>query len=155
MNRTIHSLSNLKTLSLSLVAALFCFGCGSVSLPVVDPVSTACPTGVAQILIGDGFLKPTCGCIGAGESDRVYAAQERLTCHLETSTTQVFFYLWGAQLPHQIISTGGESFISSPVMDSKKAPPQFLSFTVFFPTPATTYDFKEVYTGMVGNFVVP
>ena len=156
ININLNLLPYLKNVSFLVALAFLSLGCGS-GIPVqntIDPVSTACPPETAQILIGDGFLKPTCGCTGTNESGRVYPAPENLICHLATSTTRVFFYLWGTQLPHQIVSTGNREFSSSPVMDSRGAP-QFSSFAVSFPAPAVTYEFREIYTGMVGKFFVP
>jgi len=148
---------NLRFMNTILLAFVFLWlGCGSGTSvqKATSPASTACPAGTAQILIGDGFLMPTCGCIGAGESGKVYPFPGNLTCHLATSNTQVFFYLWGTQLPHQIVSTGSRSFLSSPVMDSKKTS-QLSSFVVSFPLAASTYEFHEIYTGMIGQFFVP
>lgn len=140
-----------------LLSLLFLFsGCGSgFAVPAApDPASTVCQPEEAQILIGDGFLKPTCGCIGPGESGKVYPVSENLVCHLASGTTRVFFYLWGTQISHQILSTGNATFLSSPVMNLNIAP-QLSSFVVSFSSPATTYSFKEVFTGMTGQFVVP
>ncbi|MEO7162205.1 MAG: hypothetical protein ABI041_04745 [Bdellovibrionia bacterium] len=138
---------------LILLASLGC-GSGTAVLATSDPATTACQPGSAQILVGDGFLKPTCGCIGTNESDRVYLAPGNLICHLATSNTRVFFHLWGTQIPHQIVSIGSSSFLSSPVMDLKVTP-QLSSFVVSFPSPAATYEFREIYTGIVGRFIVP
>ena len=157
MSQFFKFLPDLKNISILLSLVILSSGCGgsnSTILGPVEPATTVCQSGTAQILIADGFLKPTCGCIGAGESGTVYPVPANLTCHLATRTTQVFFYLWGTQLSHQIVSTGTNSFLSSPVLDSKKFN-HLSSFIISFPPLGGTYEFKEVYTGMVGQFIVP
>ncbi len=154
MNPFQKSGTPLKDLSTLLLLSFLFSGCGSgFAVPAApDPASTDCQPGVAQILIGDGFLKPTCGCIGPGESGKVVS--ENLVCTLASGTTRVFFYLWGTQISHQILSTGNTAFLSSPVMNLNTAP-QLSSFVVSFSSPGTTYSFKEAFTGMTGQFFVP
>lgn len=156
MSTVIQTFPNLKIASLLLLLAFANFGCGG-AIPaqgLLNPSSTACQPLVAQILIGDNFLKPTCGCIGAGESGKIYPAPGNAICHLATSTTRVFFSLWGTQFPHQIVSIGGTGFLSSPIMSANQ-PPLLSSFQISFPSRGEIYEFKEIYTGMVGQFIVP
>ena len=83
MDTILRFLSHSKNIGvlLTLLASLGC-GNGTPVQATSDPATTACQPGVAQILVGDGFLKPTCGCIGTNESDRVYLFAGR-TCRYQ------------------------------------------------------------------------
>ena len=144
-------------LFLLMTLATFDQGCGSTSNPpgTIDAASTRCNSGVAQISVGDGFLRIFCGCTGPGETaGTVFSTPGRLTCHLPSSNSQVFFYFLGTVLHHQIVPNGSNKFPSSPVSDPSSSS-QVRSYAISFPQAATTYDFQDIYGGMTGQIFVP
>jgi hypothetical protein len=146
----------LKLVNILLLLSFLEIGCGNTQSvqTVVSLSDTECQSNSAQMLVGDGLLKVTCGCVGSGESGKVYALPSNVTCHLSSSSSQVFFYLWGAQTSHQIVPTGTHQFQSTPVLNSKlNSMPS--SSAITFPSAGVSYEFKEVYTGFQGQFIVP
>jgi hypothetical protein len=106
-------------------------------------------------MVGDGFLVSLCGCKGAGESPgTVYPTPGGLTCHLASNSGVVLFIFSGTVLKHQIIPRDGKSFAPTPISDPSVSN-SIHTFALSFPWPATTYAFQDVFSGMVGQIVVP
>ncbi len=125
-------------------------GCGS-SYPSVSP-DTQCGPEVAQIQIGDGFLRIFCGCTQPGENPgAVFRSGQELVCHLPTQNSQVIFYFLNNFIPHQVVSTGPNTFISSSVIQSRS----LTSHVVRFHVPSSTYGFVDSFTAITGKIIVP
>ncbi len=137
-------------------AALLAPSCGSsVPLPSssYSSADTVCSTGVAQILIWDGYSQRLCGCAEAANT--VFASGSPLTCTV-TAGTVVHFQLVGDLRAHQIVSTGTPSFISSPVFrEKKKKKYQPLVHAVKF-TASGNYTYIDAFfNGVSGTISVP
>jgi hypothetical protein len=120
----------------------------------VEPAETNCQTGSAAVLVEDGFLRTLCGCQLATEAPgTVFPNPSNLTCHLSPNTKTVFFYYSGTNLRHQIIPSGNNQFVASPLSDPTSNAP-IRAHTVTFSS-AGTYPFIDAYTGMRGEIIVP
>ncbi|MFZ9594709.1 MAG: hypothetical protein ACO3A2_01375 [Bdellovibrionia bacterium] len=131
-------------------------GCGSPTslLNQFNLTSAPCGPQEAQVLVGDGFFKVTCGCTVPSENNKIYGPSEALVCHLPSSEAKVFFFTFGARLAHQVVPTGSSRFAPSPIFMPTEGQPA-PSFAVSFPEGGRTYDFQDAYTGMTGQFIVP
>lgn len=126
-------------------------GCGSSVTSSVQSASTAgCSEQAAQIGVGDGYLTPLCGCKEVAGT--VFFASSLLTCTVSRGTT-VFFQYLGTNLPHQIISTGQPSFMSSPI--SRPNDPARIRVHAAYFTESGTYSFQDqMQNGVIGQVVV-
>lgn len=132
------------------------------SLPAcLNPLTTAvsaptstCPSGTAEILVGDGFLQRVCGCTET--SGTSVGSNTSLGCTV-TSGTRVYFHFVGTTLLHQIVTSGTPSFASSAVYDPK---PDNASdgahVHVVRLTTSGTYSYRDLYNpGLRGTVTVP
>lgn len=62
-----------------------------------------------------------CGCTGVAEGWQVFGGT--FNCTVASSTTTVSFYYIAARAPHQIVSRGAPSFVSSAVSDPTSSNP--------------------------------
>lgn len=125
----------------------------------IEASATACSPGVAEFLVGDGFMKILCGCTQANEAPgTVFPSPSNLTCHLPTRKTQVFFYYSGTILQHRIVLSPNQSLIqlpSSPVSNPSDSSP-IRSYSVSFSQlPLQTVEFQDSFSAMKGKFIVP
>ncbi len=131
-----------------------CGGGGGLFLPV-QVADTACAPNVAQIQVGDGFFRILCGCTAAGESSgSLFSSSTRLTCHLPTQDSRVYFFFLNNVQPHQIVGQNPSSFIPSTVVDPSAGMTQWVH-VVQFPQASSTYPFQDVFSGITGTIFVP
>jgi hypothetical protein len=158
-------LFHLRIFTLVLISGgLSVSGCGDnrrsdgLTLPI-SASSTACASGTAEILVGDGFMQNLCGCTGTGESaDSAFFFPRPLTCHLAPGKTSegtivVMFKFFGTFSWHQIVSVGPPNFGSTPLFDPAN-PSSLRAFGIVL-TPSSHYSFKDVISGMTGDIYVP
>ena len=146
--------------ALLLVVSTFLPSCGGlapsptqISLPTEQ--ETACQPGVAEILVGDGYLQNLCGCVGPGESKTVYPVGQKLTCHLSTDNSYLYFYFLTTKIDHQIVSSGVQSFNSGPLIRAIDPKVQRV-FVTQLPVKNTTYSFYDaIMPGLTGEVIVP
>jgi len=137
------------TLPLALVTMASLSGCSDENPTIVSAASTNCMTGVAQISVRDGYLDRLCGC--AEPRTTIYPPHS-LTCTVNVGTTVAFSYA-GTATPHQILSTGSPSFISSAPSNPGTGLIDF-SHLVHF-TAAGTYQFTDAFEATeVGQIIV-
>lgn len=137
-----------SNLAIQLIGILlfFCLtaGCGS------SVTSSSCGPQAAQIGVGEGYFTLLCGCKEAAGT--LFSAPSLLSCTVSSGTTVFFHYLGGA-LPHQIVSTGQPSFVSSPVFrpnDAERIRVHAVQFS-----DSGTYSFQDLLqNGMVGQIIV-
>jgi hypothetical protein len=142
---------------LSFTMAMSMTACDAVSpdsLPAFGEEDTSCKPGVAQILVGDGYLQNICGCTGPDETLTLYPAGQTLQCHVPTSDSYVFFNFLTAHGRHQIIATGNALFAPTPLIDFS-VPNAIRVFPVNFPQASTSYFFEDAIGGMQGEIIVP
>ena len=146
-----------RVLPLALVAA--CGNAPVTGLPQrVDPRSTRCAPGVAQIQVADNFFRILCGCTGADEvAGTLFEIGAPLSCELTPPqngiAAQVTFYFAGVSYPHQIVSTGPVSFGATPLYDARFFDVR-LPFSMVFPQANTAYTFSDI-NGHSGVLKVP
>ena len=142
---------------LSVPALLLFLSCGQAKVPfaLIDASSTTCIPGVAEILVGDGFLQILCGCTLPTEAaGSIFPPPGGLTCHLPTRESVVFFYFFGAQNKHQIVPLVEGSFPSSPISDPTQESP-IRAYSLQFSTPSSVYGFEDAFTGLTGQIILP
>ena len=146
----------LRTLSLSFFI-LTALNCGKNTSPGNSlSIQAQCQSDSAAFLVGDGFMVNLCGCLGAQESAGTrYTLQSALplTCQLKSTQSVVFFYFTGAVAPHQILSTGALSFLSSPIRFDQTD--KIETYPITFTQGPGTYTFTDPYTQISGQFIVP
>ena len=156
-----HSiLRQLKTFARTLSLAFFILAslsCGKNTSPgSSSSIQAQCSPDSAAFLVGDGFIVNLCGCLGAQESAGTrYTLQSAfpLTCQLKSTQSVVFFYFTGAVAPHQILSTGTPSFLSSPIRFDQKDKTE--AYPITFTQGSGTYTFTDPYTQISGQLIVP
>ena len=155
-----HLWQRLDWFFLLIYACLLNPGCAGSSQPAlpnsIQAMDTQCTTGMAQILVGDGFMRILCGCTGTAETDGTYIqAPTSLTCHLSSGSSVVLFHLTGTVNRHQIVSTGTPTFVPSAVSDPSSGNP-ITVYTAFFPQTSTTYSFADSFNSAIqGQIVIP
>lgn len=146
----------LRTLAL-LLSFLTATGCGKESsLTPSSSLQTQCSPDSASFLVSDGFIVNLCGCLGAQETAGTrYTLQSAtpITCHLKSTQSVVFFNFTGSVAPHQILSVGTPSFLSSPIRLGQKDQPE--SYPITFTQGPGTYSFTDPYTQISGQLIVP
>jgi hypothetical protein len=118
-----------------------------------DPLArneTTCGTGTAIIAIYDGFQQRLCGCT-EGRSQAI-AVGTNLVCTVPINTAITFSFI-NVKVPHQVLSTGSPTFVSSPNVDPTAVNP-VNSHGVKF-TAAGTYTYRDAYeAALTGSIVV-
>ncbi len=128
--------------------------CGPVSSPGTSPGASCSGANQAQILVGEGFLSPLCGCVGPGETaGTVVSVGQVLSCHLSQADTQVVFYFGRTLGPHQIVSDGHPSLTPTPWVSGRSEVSR--AFPVFLGQGAAIYGFRDVTSGIQGQIFVP
>lgn len=121
--------------------------------PSEDPLArgqTTCGAGTAIIALYDGSLQRLCGC-GEGRS-AVTVAGTNLVCTVPLNTA-VTFYFMGTRQPHQIMSTGSPTFVSSPYADPSSSSP--ITTHAVKLTAAGSYNYHDVSEpALTGTIVV-
>lgn len=137
----------------------------------INPATTSCSPGAAEITIGDGFLRRTCGCTELTEQPETTTFKTSgigmaplLTCTVAPGT-HLFFEFLGTTLKHQIIplkypmtpladNEVGNAFVPSPISNpADRNPVRFHPIPV--PTTPGTYPFADIFSGMQGEIIVP
>jgi hypothetical protein len=133
--------------------------CGNAVTPEmgsqIDPAVTQCAPGTAHILVGDGFLRIICGCVQPGQTPgTTFTASDTLICNVAQPSTIVFFSFVGTVLQHQIVPTGPNQFVPTPVSDPANGEPLQV-YAVNLPLSSATYNFQDSYSGLTGQIIVP
>ncbi len=139
-----RSASAASAVGLGLLAA-----CGT-QTPTLGPSDTACSGSMAQLEMGDGYLRNLCGCAEAAGTTA--SGGSALTCTIPAGTT-VFFQFGAARTRHQILATGAPELPSGPEIDPvNPLSPKAHAATL---TSAGTYTFRDAFDeSVVGSIVV-
>lgn len=133
----------------AVITAGTAMACGA-QTPTVGPSDTACSGAMAQIEMGDGYLRNLCGCAEAAGTTA--SGGSSLTCTIPAGTT-VFFQFSAARTRHQIVATGAPELPAGPEIDPVN--PVSLKAHAATLTSAGTYSFRDVYdASIVGRLVV-
>lgn len=141
----------------SVSGSLLLTSCGTSTIPLsnVAPAQTACQPNTAQIAVGDGFLQILCGCTQANEAPlTVFPTPEKLTCHVQSANTTVFFLFVNTKSRHQIVPTGPNFFQPSAV-NNPSVDPVIISSATLLSQPGTVYSFEDLFSGAPGEFYTP
>lgn len=136
---------------LALFALAVAAGCGQNGDLGAKVSDTACPAGVAQVGIGDGYFQNICGC--DEPAGKLFLSPNTMTCTAPLGTRVVFQFLATRSL-HQVIAVGTPSFPASPVSD-----PGLSDFPVrshvIRPGTLGTYHFQDVTnSALAGQLVI-
>jgi hypothetical protein len=134
--------------SLVLLLVFLATACDQTTAPVVATADTACNPGEAQIRVSDGYFENLCGCV---EPTGTITSSGTFTCTVKTGAWVFFLYI-DTHINHQIISTGGLSFVSGGVNQPGSSNNSNLAAQF---TSAGTADFEDAFnTTIQGKIVV-
>lgn len=141
-----------KLLIFTLISAALA-GCGTQSDTTSASISggsTPCGSGVANIIVTDGFMRRLCGCDETSTDPAIPPAT--LTCTVPSGTS-VFFQYVGQSLKHQVQSTGALTFSPSAIYDPSSAG-TFRTHAVVLTTTGT-YSFQDLFDrALQGQIIV-
>ncbi len=143
----------LAVLLMALSACGFSSGFSGVgNITSLDSAKTECQSGVAEILIGDGFMEILCGCTEA--QGTIFPSPGNLSCHLRNPTSTILFLYSGTVLKHRILSVGNPTFLSSPISDPMSVSP-YPVHRALVSQSGSIFAFQDSYSGMVGQIFTP